>query len=66
MLRILIVFLGLFPLATAHAGNVTKEIAAYNGVMCPVSAYWTVVLLRFSGELFAHSRSAISNWTGLW
>ncbi len=25
-----------------------------------------VVLLRFSGELFAHSRSAISNWTGLW
>ncbi len=32
MLRILIVFLGLFPLATAHAGNVTKEIVAYNGV----------------------------------
>ncbi len=25
-----------------------------------------LVLLRFSGELFAHSRSAISNWTGLW
>ncbi len=24
-----------------------------------------LVLLRFSGELFAHSRSAISNWTGL-
>ncbi len=22
-------------------------------------------LLRFSGELFAHSRPAISNWTGL-
>jgi len=26
----------------------------------------TLVLLRFSGELFAHSRPAISNWTGLW
>ena len=25
-----------------------------------------VVLLRFSGELFAHSRPAISKWTGLW
>ncbi len=25
-----------------------------------------LVLLRFSGELFAHSRPAISNWTGLW
>ena len=25
-----------------------------------------MVLLRFSGELFAHSRPAISNWTGLW
>ncbi len=25
-----------------------------------------VDLLRFSGELFAHSRPAISNWTGLW
>ncbi len=25
-----------------------------------------LVLLQFSGELFAHSRSAISNWTGLW
>ncbi len=24
-----------------------------------------LVLLRFSGELFAHCRSAISNWTGL-
>ena len=26
----------------------------------------TMVLLQFSGELFAHSRPAISNWTGLW
>ncbi len=25
-----------------------------------------MVLLRFSGELFAHSRPVISNWTGLW
>lgn len=25
-----------------------------------------VVLLRISGELFAHSRPVISNWTGLW
>ena len=25
-----------------------------------------VVLLRFSGELIAHSRPAISKWTGLW
>ncbi len=25
-----------------------------------------VVLPRFSGELFAHSRPAISKWTGLW
>ncbi len=25
----------------------------------------TLVLLQFSGELFAHSRPAISNWTGL-
>ncbi len=25
-----------------------------------------MVLLQFSGELFAHSRPAISNWTGLW
>ncbi len=25
----------------------------------------SLVLLQFSGELFAHSRSAISNWTGL-
>jgi uncharacterized protein len=25
-----------------------------------------VVLLQFSGELIAHSRPAISNWTGLW
>jgi len=28
--------------------------------------YAVVVLPRFSGELFAHSRPAISNWTGLW
>ncbi len=32
MLRILIVVLGLVPLATAHAGNVTKEIVAFNGI----------------------------------
>ncbi len=25
-----------------------------------------LVLLQISGELFAHSRPAISNWTGLW
>ena len=25
-----------------------------------------LVLLRFSGELIAHSRPAISKWTGLW
>ena len=25
-----------------------------------------MVLLRFSGELIAHSRPAISKWTGLW
>ncbi len=25
-----------------------------------------MVLLRINGELFAHSRPAISNWTGLW
>ena len=25
-----------------------------------------VDLLRFSGELLAHSRPAISNWIGLW
>ena len=29
-------------------------------------AYCPVVLLRFSRELFAHSRPAISKWTGLW
>ncbi len=32
MLRILIVILGLVPLAAAQAGNVTKEIIAYNGI----------------------------------
>ena len=32
MLRILIVIVGLVPLATAHAGNVTKEIIAFNGI----------------------------------
>ena len=32
MLRILIVILGLVPLAAAHAGNVTKEIIAYNSI----------------------------------
>ncbi len=32
MLRILIVVLGLVPLAAAHAGNVTKEIIAYNSI----------------------------------
>ena len=32
MLRILTVVLGLIPFATAHAGNVTKEIIAFNGV----------------------------------
>jgi len=26
----------------------------------------SMVLLQISGELFAHSRPAISNWTGLW
>ena len=26
----------------------------------------SLVLLRFSGELIAHSRPAISKWTGLW
>ena len=31
MLRILIVIVGLVPLAAAHAGNVTKEIVAFNG-----------------------------------
>ncbi len=28
-------------------------------------AYDCLDLLRFSGELFAHCRPAISNWTGL-
>jgi len=36
----------------------------------PFDSLWErrldMVLLRFSGELFAHSRPAISNWTGLW
>ena len=32
MLRILTVVLGLIPFATAHAGDVTKEIIAFNGV----------------------------------
>ncbi len=40
------------------------EGAAELGLQLSLST--NVVLLRFSGELFAHSRPAISNWTGLW
>lgn len=32
MLRILVVILGVVPFATAYAGDVTKEIVAYNGI----------------------------------
>ena len=32
----------------------------------PSDPEMAVVLLRFSGELIAHSRPAISKWTGLW
>ena len=32
----------------------------------PLSNLDALVLLRFSGELIAHSRPAISKWTGLW
>ena len=44
---------------TEELGGLITHLAFYAGWPC-------VVLLRFSGELIAHSRPAISKWTGLW
>ena len=41
-------------------GDLENQISAF------VDHYNNLVLLRFSGELIAHSRPAISKWTGLW
>ena len=58
--------------------NITRPVQAFSidltstmgeptsGASLPLPVQAILVLLRFGGELFAHSRPAISNWTGLW